>query len=580
MTKPTQKVVSLSDASCLKADRSNLSVSVIQPQGRLYISDELGPHYHDSDKDDADSRTRAFLNLVQNEKTSLAISPEYFTPISAIQKILKDPKALRADCLYVLPIESLLLDQFDALIQEGNKRYDCEHTELDQKSGKSVNPCAILYRNNDQMKLFLQVKIFESDPEYRNLKPGKEFFVVEGQDMALIVLLCSDANYAPFHEIWTASASTKPGAYIIHAQCNRSPDFENYRSFWNSIFNHELGPNRLVFSLNWGIGTEVVTEEGMKFKIPRSRSRIMRGKISIMESYYPKRSAAGIHLQQVDCGSRNKREVWHIIPGTEHCQVLEMNRPFENLDASLVSRRDGVAVCSYYERSEKGDQFVKTTLPTGLTRKFWKKCEVFGVGSDDYDHFEGLSLCELERLCYSILIRGKDSWLKEDVDERIPTVALVCNCENPKSCNDNTLRCYNRENGWTTDQEYVCRCLRVFYMSSFRAEENLNVLPGRIYPFNLVDDSKNPVGWLFHGQGKTARNLEKKIEIILSEIKIEYIRKQIFICPFGVDGSIKSEKMFEKPADVTDPRDDSQHSVTRAIRGFEINVKEITDRDE
>ena len=334
MTKPTQKLVSLNEASCLKGDRSNVRVAVMQPQGQLYFSDELGPHYHDTDKEDADHRTFAFLNLVQNEEASLAIAPEYFAPLSTILKILEDPKALRADCLYVLPIESLLIDQYYALIKEGKKRYDCQETQLDDKPGTSVNPCAMLYRGDDQLKLFLQTKIFESDPEYKNLKPGVEFFVVEGQNIALIVLLCSDANHAPFHEIWTSSASTKTGAYIIHAQCNRSPDFENYRSFWNSILNHESGPKRLVFSLNWGIGTEVLTEGGNKFLITRSRSRIIRGKILETDLYYPKRSAAGIHLQQYYCGSRNEREVWHIIPGTEQCLVLDMKRLCENIDMS------------------------------------------------------------------------------------------------------------------------------------------------------------------------------------------------------------------------------------------------------
>ncbi len=574
---PKPKFVSLNDASCLKGERSNVRVAVMQPQGRLYISDTLGPHYRDTDREDVDRRTSAFLNLVQNEEASLAIAPEYFAPLSTIQKVLEDPNTLRADCLYVLPIESLLLAQYDELIQEGKKRYDCQETQLDDKQGTSVNPCAILYRGDDQLKLFLQTKMFESDPEYKNLKPGVEFFIVEGKHMALIVLLCSDANHAPYHAIWTDNASSKPGAYIIHVQCNRSPDFENYKNFWNAILNHESGRNRVVITLNWGIGTEVLTEGGKYFQIPRSRSRILRGRILERDSYYPTRSAAGIHLQHHYCGSRNKWEVWHVIPGTEHCQVLDMKRPFENIDASLVSRRDGVERCSYFERSTEGDQF-NNTIPTGLARKFWEKCEELGVELEVYDQITGLSLCEIERLCYSILIRKNDSWLRKDVDERIPTLALVCYCENQKSCSDQTLRCSKRENQWTADLEYFCRCLEVFHVSYLKANELLNVQPCRIYPFNLVNKTNEPVGWLFHGQGKMARRLEKDIGVILSEINVEEIKRQIYICPFKADGSIKAEKIFAKPEDVSDPRNDGQYNVTRATRGLKLVVKEITNR--
>jgi len=576
---PKPKRVLLDEASCLKGEHSNVRIALVQPRGRLYISDKLGPHYSDTDREDAERRTFAFFNLVKTQEANLAIAPEYFTPFSTIKKVLEDPNKLSEDCLYVLPIESLLLDQFNKLIQEANKQYDCQTTLSNDKSGTSVNPCVILYRRGGHPKLFLQTKIFESDLENKNLKSGMEFYVVEGQHIALIVLLCSDANNAQYNTKWAESISGKPGAYIIHVQCNRSPDFKNYKDLWHLILNHESGHNRLIFTLNWSIGTELLTEGGKKYQIPRSRNRILRGKILKRDSYYPNRSKAGIHLQYYYSGSRNQWEIWHILPWTEHCQVLDIKRPFENIDASLVSRRDGVEQCSYFERSKEGKQF-NNTGPTGLANKFWEKCEEFGIKQEVYNSITDLSLCEIEQLCYSVLLKKKDSWLWKDVDERIPTLSLVCFCENHTSCSDKSLRCYRRENHWSEDQQYFCRCLEVFHVCSFKKNELLNVHPCRIYPLNLVDKTNEPIGWLFHGQGRPARELEKIIGIILNENNITEIKREIFICPFYADGSIKPENIIAKPVDVSDPKDYGQYNVTSATREIELVVKEISNQHE
>ena len=575
---PSPKPILLHEASCLKGNTTPVRIAMIQPLGTLEESDSRGPHYNGG-ASHARGRFDNFLNLVGEEQASLAIAPEYFCPLSSVKAVLENSGRLRLDTIYVLPIETLHLEDYVGLITYATERslqIECANLS-GSDNATCINVCIILYRDETGLRVFLQPKTCAAYPEIDKLELGTEFFVLQGEHSALMTLLCADANLSDCHPTWTSGASQKPGAYILHLQFNPVPDYEHYRSLWLSTLNAANGDNRVVVSLNWAAGSQIVRNGQQQGQITRSRSRVFRGQCLQSESLYRQRSYTGLHLEHHQEG-RKTWEVWHLLSPPEHCLVIDMVRPFENVAKEQASRDKGIRRSKYFEPSGEHGDFL-SQLPNNLTRSFWMRCEEDGVQEEHYNHISDISLCDLERVCNSCLLREHGSWLMRDVDCRLPTLRLMCkhragdDCDFGAVCQDRAYDCYTERQHWANDFALFSQCLISFHTDDL--SDTAKIYPLDRYPLNL-DGGSERSGWLFHGQGWSARQLVKKIRYMLEKGQVlSTVRGSLYLCVVRPGESIKEIDIIDQPVDVSSPGKVGQ-DISADRHSPELIIRELT----
>ncbi len=552
--------VFLKEASCLKdTTHTPVRVATIQPHGNLAYDPSLGNRHHQTSRTDAKNRVSAFLRLVQQQRAELAIAPEYFAPVESIEEVLADPATLREDTIYVLPIESIPLDKYNAIYQLAvDEGFEVARTQLDlEKPGTFVNPCAIMYRGQDSFKVFFQAKVFEAAPEYSGLLPGKEVFQINGQDFVLLVLICSDANFSNYHQIWTDALSNGRGAYIAHVQWNPRPDYPIYGQFWASLLNSGRGRDRLVFSLNWAVESKILHGYETMSSVLQSRTRIFRGKIMEKAFLYHERSVAGLHLEH-----RNEWEIWHVLPPQEHAHIHDICRPYEDVDPA-IALRSGIVRSTCFDRRSVPNVF-RENVPDDLTSHFWQSCEEYEyhVGAEvPNDHN---SLWKLERVCNACLLTEKDRWNEQDVMSRIPTAQLIClNLRNCTDCPYRRLPCNQTRPSWKMATEKVAQCLRRFQESDLCSEQGVRVASTSSYPLNLIHSDDSEAGWLFHGSGREGHNVEKDVASFFQKGGLDKTRRVFDLCHVGVSGNINANNICSEFSDKSDPVDEPQGITNR-----------------
>ncbi len=571
---PTPKTVLLHEASCLNATiRDAMRVVMVQPVGILQTTEELGPHYSLSQHENATARFQAFLELVHSREAELAVAPEYFVPLQAFRELMADPALLRRDTLLVLPLESVSReDYFHLATLASENGIEVDQTKLAPTDGKYVNTVAVLYRGATDISLFLQAKTYEAREELHNLAVGEEFFVIEGKNVVCLVLLCSDVNYPAFHNTWVNAAAQKSGALMVHSQWNPKPDYYAHWGFWQSILDSQDGPKRIVFSINWGAGSQIMEGDSVKHQICHPRSRILRGKMLQETWRYPNRSGAGLQLHHKRIHN-TLCEVWHLMSRTEHCEVLRIVRPYEAVPRQLSSDSRGVLDCEFFSLSKESPTTFSAAWPEDLKSRFWSCCEECNLQGAKWEHLKGITVCELESVFNACLLKKEDSWLKKDVDQRIPTAQLACQSGQICECDDSVPLCCQQREEWLQETAVFVKCLNLFRNN--HSSERL-FTTGK-YPLNVLDDEGAPLGWLLNGRGVEEHFLRKKIKQILGDLLYSRTQLQLFIV--GAAGTITVEGIIDQPTGrggIQDPGETGQ-GITQTHHSAVISIEVLQD---
>jgi len=545
MVPPSTKTVQLHEASCLSAStREPIKAAIVQPVGSLETAQGLGPHYSLGQHEDADARFKAFLELVRDENAELAVAPEYFVPCQSFRDVIGDPSVLRRDTLFVLPLESVTREDYAALPQLAlDNSIEVEVTRLVQNSGTYVNAVAVLYRGQAEVSLFLQAKTYEARDELHNLAVGEEFFAIEGQNVVFLVLLCSDANYPNFHGAWVSAAAQKPAALIVHSQWNPKPDYVHHWGLWESILNAQDKEKRLIFSANWGAGSKILEEGETKNEIIHPRSRILRGKKLQEKWWYPNRSAAGLQLHYKSIHN-TACEVWHLMTRTEHCEVIQIVRPYEIVPREQSSDAKGIVRCQFFTRSEHEPRSFSTGQPTNLQNRFWDCCRECNLEGGDWGYLRDATICELEGMCNACLHSKENIWLNRDVDQRIPTAQLACQQGNACACENSEHLCCQQREDWLQQTAAFVECL-----NRFRRSEDVDgcrIFPTDKYPLNVVGGNGEPLGWLLNSCGVNAQFLERRIRQILGNLVYSQSQLRLFVVG-TTPGAITENGIIDQP---------------------------------
>ncbi len=521
--------VTLDEASCLVASEEPLRTIVACAHGSLIDTALLGPHYSAEARAAGTSRVHELLELACECETELVLAPEYFCPQECITAILDDPQQhLRHGCLYALPVESISPDDYAALHDRGVENGHAV-TAGGVSAGTSVNVCAILYLSNSgDLSCVLQPKIYPSPPEQTILARGDTLFVIRGANIGFMVLICSDANNATCHADWTSAAAKNGGPmYVAHLQFNNSPDYQNYPVFRNAILSNQAGDRRLIFSLNWTQGSKLDRDNGVTITIPRSRTRVFRGK------KYPARplvyrdiSLGGIHNHHAQHPGGNGRygwDVWHCLNYSDHAHLLQLARAWENRNDPEV-RSFGMVAARYFELEAGGYKECVASAPLAKAIDY---CKSQGTSDEVLDCLSSWSLSELECFVNSVLLHTKGCWFDEDLC-RIPTAPHVCG--DGLACVNSGSPCKTGCQHWERAFEWVCDCLTKLHThrSTTGGTDQACVLTD--YPLNTKDPVTGRQGLLMHSQARPQVGLEKSIAALLKNMHTAPSQLTIF-CP-------------------------------------------------
>jgi len=556
---PLKHPILIHEASCLRASQDVVRIATIQPFGELKTSDNMGPHYSEEKREDAQQRAISFLQLVKEYDAELAIAPEYFTPKESIINIINEPNILRENTIYILPLESISLSDYQELYTTSmEKGINIERTNLESEDGRSgINCCGIIFKVDDNLRIYLQSKICSAPLEKQNLIPGSNFFIFEGENIALLMLICSDANKMRFHDLWASAAAHKSGAFIIHPQWNPQPDFQNYQSFWANILDNEDGNKRIILSLNWAVGSKIIDEDQNQYSIERSRTRSFRGKNLQTSPIFIERSKAGLHVQRDQRAISGKVwEIWHALSPDEHAYIIDMCRPFENVSRPEGSRDCGIRQSIYFERNDNTNHFDECS-PHELAQNFWENCRGSGLVDEAHRDLDVITICELELLCNAFMMENYGSWMMKDIAYRIPTAPLVCGNISCQGCIYKDLSCSDKRPIWEEQIQYVVQCLLSFHNNETIRNNQLKIKPSTKYPLNIIDRQNDYIGWLFHGRGLQSRFLEKKINKILKDQKLDTFQGSLQLFVVGITEEIAPENILNQPSDIT--KSDIEH---------------------
>jgi len=523
--------VSLDEAPCLVASEDPLRMVFVCPHGCLVDSDYLGPHYSEQEKDVAVARLDALLALSREQDAELVMAPEYFCPQERISSILDKPQLyLRQGTLYALPIESISPEDYATLQNKCTQNAHCV-TAGAISPGTSVNACAILFLSTSGgLTVVLQPKIYPSQPEEDRLARGDTLFVVKGSNIGFMVLICSDANKGTYHPYWADAAAKNGGpVYVAHLQFNRSPDYENYPVFRNAILSNQAGDRRLIFSLNWTKGSRLQRADGTTIEIPRSRTRLFRGKkYSSRPLSYRDISLGGIHNHHGQHPGGNGKygwDIWHCLNYSDHAHLLQLARAWENRPAPEV-RKSGVVTAKFFELD--GDNYNECDALAPVD-KVIDYCRSQDVPDEVLTHLSSWSLSELECFVNAVLLVTRGLWFTSDLC-RIPTAPHVCVAG--KSCVNDGAPCDTGCEQWQRAFEWVCDCLIKLHQHVSTTSGTDRAFPPTAtdYPLNTEEAATGRQGLLIHSQARPQPYLEKSLAALLKDMPTIPSRLTIF-CP-------------------------------------------------
>ncbi|MBU4176200.1 MAG: hypothetical protein KKI12_14310 [Proteobacteria bacterium] len=584
-----RKPIHLDEASCLKAAINPLRVAVAQPLAELQMTAELGPHYSPEKIADASKRVDEFFRIVKKTNSELAVAPEYFLPKKVAQEILTDATKLRNDTLYILPMETLIFNDFKALVDrfQDDSTWNTTIAKY-QKRGdmedKWVNAALIIYIKGTQKSAFIQLKTKPARLESTKMLKGKQVFGFEGKNGGLSVAICADVNPPILNQVWREIASTKPFSLTVHCQFNRKPDFEDYyHRFWSDLLNDDDGDKRIIFSVNWCRGSKIngSTETVI---LGRQSNRYIRGCVMQKGHSYQKRSLTGLHLQQNTQSEspNNKWEMWYCIAQTDNVRVIDFVRPKQDSQTAQSDKTEGIRSSFFYELQAIGNYDQKT--PENLATVFYDKLKSEANESTPVEGFlKDLSLCEIETFSAACNMKSVGSWLEEEVDARIPTAFILCrnsahSCDGVNgiaACPHKGKSCYRGRRQCENESTNVAFCLDS--LNKLRQQgTTLCVDVTGAYPSNTKNEKNKKHGWLFHGKGWPARNVGKEIRKILDNSNTQKGTKALDLYANGTLGTITVEDIINNPgSDIVNVLIDNKPDVFETRNLPVIHIQEM-----
>ena len=248
------------DLAMLQATHQSYRALLLQPSGPIYAGGQRIGHL---DLAAAAAKADAFLALAAQRGDQLAVTPEYFLPVSSLAKAAQGGPFPAEGAVWVLGCESMTPAQLEGF--KANCAGHCDVIYEDDPfpavQGNYFDPVAYCFVTRDADKNLKRVVLFQFKTapsrddhgfENKQLRCGRAIYRFPSQDGAikLSTIICSDA--LDLGEDLAANKKLSDRAILIHIQLNPKPKHTDYRRYRNEVFRRSpVATDCDIVCLNW-----------------------------------------------------------------------------------------------------------------------------------------------------------------------------------------------------------------------------------------------------------------------------------------------------------------------------------------
>lgn len=248
------------DLLLLQATHQSYRTLLFQPADPVYAdAQRIGP----LDLAAAAVRSDSFLALASKRGDQLVVTPEYFLPISSLQKAAQGEHFPAPGVLWVLGCESMTPARLAAFKNDCAGYCDVifEEDPSPAVQGNYFDPVAYCFVTQDAEQKLKRVVLFQFKTapsrddhgfENKQLRCGRTIYRFQGKDglIKLSTIICSDA--LALGEDSEANKRLSDRTILIHIQLNPKPKHTDYRRYRNEVFRRSAVTTDCdIICLNW-----------------------------------------------------------------------------------------------------------------------------------------------------------------------------------------------------------------------------------------------------------------------------------------------------------------------------------------
>lgn len=248
------------DLALLQATHQSYRALLLQPSGPIYADTQrIGP----LDLVAAGARADSFLALAAQRGDQMVVVPEYFLPVSSLEKASQGGPFPAEGALWVLGCESMTPARLAKFKDDCAGHCDVIYEEdpAPAVQGNYFDPVAYCFITRDADKNFKRVVMFQFKTapsrdahgfENKQLRCGRAVYRFRGKDgyIKLSTIICSDA--LNLGEDIDANKVLSDRAILIHIQLNPKPKHTDYLRYRNDVFRRNAALTDCdIVCLNW-----------------------------------------------------------------------------------------------------------------------------------------------------------------------------------------------------------------------------------------------------------------------------------------------------------------------------------------
>ncbi|MCH1993120.1 hypothetical protein L7Q78_10085 [Achromobacter xylosoxidans] len=248
------------DLALLQATHQSYRALLLQPSGPIYADSQRIGHL---DLAAAAARADSFLELAAQRGDQLVVTPEYFLPVSSLEKAAQGGPFPAEGALWVLGCESMTPARLESFKADCAGHCDVIYEEdpFPAVQGNYFDPVAYCFVTLDSEKMLKRVVLFQFKTapsrddhgfENKQLRCGRAIYRFQGKDgyIKLSTIICSDA--LDLGEDADANKKLSDRTILIHIQLNPKPKHTDYRRYRNEVFRRSpVTTDCDVLCLNW-----------------------------------------------------------------------------------------------------------------------------------------------------------------------------------------------------------------------------------------------------------------------------------------------------------------------------------------
>ncbi|WP_372168197.1 hypothetical protein [Xanthomonas axonopodis] len=248
------------DLALLQATHQSYRALLLQPSGPIYADTQRIGHL---DIAAAAVRADSFLALAAQRGDQLVVTPEYFLPVSSLEKAARGGPFPDEGALWVLGCESMTPARLASFKADcaGNCDVIYEEDPFPAVQGNYFDPVAYCFLTRGSENTLKRVVLFQFKTapsrddhgfENKQLRCGRAIYRFKGKDgnIKLSTIICSDA--LDLGEDADANKKLSDRTILIHIQLNPKPKQTDYRRYRNEVFRRsEATTDCDIICLNW-----------------------------------------------------------------------------------------------------------------------------------------------------------------------------------------------------------------------------------------------------------------------------------------------------------------------------------------